>query len=513
MNEKKYQAGRIKPYHGLNARISGPYMLKDGRLKANVSLLDYNKKNLLPSAKQVLTRPGGTCEELDQKIEEQLKELAASCGTILVERAREGQIPELTLETYASVKEWDISRHNKWAGKAESNWNLWKEEICPKFGNIQLADCTSTDALEAAMETIFHRKARKEAYSEKEQKYWIILSDILECAANGDDLLDENPLRAIGNKCRKLASTIASAELARKGLSDEELGAFLMERAQYLSESDNHVASVIQVLTGLTVPELCALDVEDYQKGSYVSWLEITKAYKQPRREEAEMTAMLDTGNAYRKVVCSSVVEELLKRQIKKQRKKVAEGLIIRTPHPTNQRKSVTPLFCEESGARLTPQVYKQFVRQSVGEQIKHGAVLPFTQRGNSLTGDNRPTMSHSDWLRNTTEYYYRNICGMNESEIAALLGVDRRHTFATYYVDWGNELVQLYLKAKIERWQGGMDFLIGKQPDARIQNCQGLVISGTSETGAEVRLHAAHGLTGSVQRHHSANELARFSD
>lgn len=75
-------------------------------------------------------------------------------------------------------------------------------------------------------------------------------------------------------------------------------------------------AMILQLLTGLTVPELCGLTVGDWQRGRAVSWIEVTKAYKQVRGQKPVMTKLLDDANSYRKVVCTGEIEQVLHRLV-----------------------------------------------------------------------------------------------------------------------------------------------------------------------------------------------------
>lgn len=106
--------------------------------------------------------------------------------------------------------------------------------------------------------------------------------------------------------------------------------------------------------------------------------------------------------------------------------------------------------------------VYKAALKKRLDTLIQDGAVLYFRKRGKSLSGEGRPTLASTDLLRETAEYYYRNICGMNAHEVAAMMGTDRLHTVAIYYIDWNNELQLMQMKAKIDQWHQQLVGVLG---------------------------------------------------
>ena len=323
----------------------------------------------------------------------------------------------------------------------------------------------------------------------------------MECACRVDGLLSDNPLRAQARKCRERLSTIASRGLARRDLTEAEVAALL---DTCLSHPDEAVydAMLLQLLTGLTVPELYGLTVGDWQRGRSVSWIEVTKAYKQVRGQMPAMTKLLDDANSYRKVVCTEAVEQVLHR------------LVARCKRQSRADRGA-PLIAAADGTRLSPQQYKAAVRdvlEKFGQNflidthvldkiIRDGARLSFVERGGILRGENRPTMAHTDLLRNTAAYYFRMVCRCNDAERAAILGLHQEHTVGAVYVDWGNEQVLLQLQGKLARWhsrilhtteeiqlgQSGCQLLIRAQPESHLTVCSRHGVIGTIKKREEL--------------------------
>ena len=380
-----------------------------------------------------------------------------------------------------------IQSYNKWAGKAENYWCHWEERLCPAVGGVELLQCGDPSAVEEKMEQLTHRKRSKRGYTDTERVDWIILGDILECACRADGLLPDNPLRAQARKCRERLSTVASRGLARRDLTENEVAALLDTCLSHPDEAACD-AMILQLLTGLTVPELCGLTVGDWQRGRAVSWIEVTKAYKQVRGQKPVMTKLLDDANSYRKVVCTGEIEQVLHR------------LVARCKRQSRADRGA-PLIAAADGTRLSPQQYKAAVRDVLDKIIRDGARLSFVERGGILRGENRPTMAHTDLLRNTADYYLRAVCRCNDAERATILGLHQEHTVGAVYVDWGNEQVLLQLQGKLARWhsrilhtteeiqlgQSGCQLLIRAQPESHLTVCSRHGVIGTIKKREEL--------------------------
>lgn len=479
---KTYQAGFVSHWRGLTYRVAQPCEIKDGRWKTTLYLLTPSGKPLQKGGVALCSKKGEGARELAARAKQEIQRMAIEYADVILNAVRNGTWPGMTLETYAALRRGAIQTYSKWAGKTETYWAHWEKRLCPAVGDVELLACGDSAVVATKMEQLTHRKRSKRGYTDAERVDWIILSDLLECACRVDGLLSDNPLRAQARKCRERLSTVASRDLARRDLTGDELAA-LLDKCLSKCGTVTHDAMLVQVLTGLTVPEVCGLNVGDWQQSGAVTWLEITKAYQQRRGGQPAMTKLLDDANSYRKVVCTREVEQVLRRLVASHRGK-------------SRADRGAPLFLDPDGNRLSPQSYKEAVRDVLDEIIRDGARLPFVERGGILRGANRPTMAHTDLLRNTADYYFRTVCRCSDAERAAILGLHQEHTFAAAYVDWGNELVLVYLQGKLARWhsrilctkeeiqlgQSGCQLLIRAQPDARLTVC------------------SPHGLTGMIR-------------
>lgn len=480
-----YQAGTTSTWHGLTYRVAQPCQAKDGRWSTKIYLMDPAGRPVNKGGHMLRTRKGEEKQDLMARLEQEISQIAAEYTDHILAMVRSGNCPGMTLETYAALRRGGIQSYSKWAGKTETYWRHWDERLCPAVGGVELLQCGDPSAVEAKMEQLTHRKRSKRGYTDAERVDWIILSDLLECACRVDGLLPDNPLRAQARKCRERLSTVASRDLARRDLTGDELAA-LLDKCLSKCGTVTHDAMLVQVLTGLTVPEVCGLNVGDWQQSGTVTWLEITKAYQQRRGGQPAMTKLLDDANNYRKVVCTREVEQVLRRLVASHRGK-------------SRADRGAPLFLDPDGNRLSPQSYKEAVRDVLEEIIRDGARLPFEARGAVLRGANRPTMAHTDLLRNTAAYYYRMVCRCTDAERAALLGYHQTHTYASSYVDWNCELVLVYLRSKIERWHGAiLRTDPGSGPLGLGQS--GYRLGVTAEPGGRLTVRSAHGVTGMIE-------------
>lgn len=484
-----YQSSEKVLWNGLTFRYSSPYRLADGRRKVNVALLGWNGHSFPNSCRQVVIGAKQPEEKLREKALAEFEKTAKDCADEWICQARDDPEGHLSLRAYVYLRWEEIHKYCRWARKAEAYRDAWEQRLLPYFGELQILKCTDSRPYVEAMENITHRITRKKGYSPDERAWWVFLGDVLRYAVEVDKLLTENPLDEIAKKCREKLSTLASRDLARRSLSREELTGLFRECLEKADVSDAYPAMLIQVMTGLSVSELLALNTDDWKRQNAVSYFVILKAYLQRRGEAPAMTDLLWSANAYRSVPCTEAVEALVRQQIRRLRRRGASG-------------SSKPLFQDEEGNRLAPQQYGKIVKRVLSDLIKEGVKLDFVQRGPALYGEDAISASHGDILRSTAEHYFRNTCRMNVSEISAVLGKDREHTAAISYIDWGNVMVMMYVKEKMDRWHSDLIMKPGKRDAAdRVQTRSGILLQATARSDdAVIRVHTAHGVECTIE-------------
>lgn len=479
-----YRKPNISKWHGLTFRCTQPCRLHDGRWKINVRLISADGHPLVEKTKQLASRRGQSEEDLVNSLPAVFGEFSREYADEIISASKAKPETGLSLDAYVTLRWQEIRQYCRWARKEEKYRNDWETQLLPHFGELQILSCTNKEPYVAAMENITHRLAKKTGYSQEECSWWAFLGDVLRYAVEVDQILEENPLVEVMKKCRQRLTTLASRDLARRSLTRDETARLLCVCLEKADESDAYPAMILQVMGGMTVPELLALDVGSWKRQGDVSYLEILRAYEQTRGKEPVMTNLLESENAYRCVPCTEAMEILLMEQT------------ARVNHEGFSDGS-KPLFRDKDGRRLAPQRYQATVKEVLSGIIHDGARLDFVLRGKALGKTSKVDVSHGNILRSTAEYYYRNVCRANASEIGALMGKDRVHTFAVSYVDWNNPMVMMYLVEKMNRWHSDLLFLQGKgSAGNRMQTRPGVIVQGTAiSDNAVIRVRTTHGV------------------
>ena len=471
-------------------RISRIYTLGDGRQKCEVAILKPGKNIKLISATVWGSVHDNNDEIMEQKTQEALVALALKNADTIIDCFKRTPKTEFTLGTYAFLRWERIRVKGKWAGQASEFQKMFENELLVPFGVIDLLQCTSDLFLER-MDVLTGRKRKKTAMEEWERRAWILLSDILSCAWE-EKCLSFNPdiIKKIANKCKNQLSTQASKYMARQNLSMEEVRNLLDLCDKKETESDAYPAMRIQLLSGLTVNQLMGLSIGDFQSNKLVKWIQVERELVQKKRGgPAELTELLGSPYAYRRVPVTEVLEKLIMRQIMMQRQR-------------GYAKKTDPLFLNEKGERLRPDEYKRAVNQTLAACVYAGAHLPFRKRGSRLPGGaDKPTLAANDFLRKTAGYFYRNICGLTEADCSAVLGMNHTLTYGGYYVDWNNDLVLMYLSSEMNRWH--MLLYPPKTADEKIPGMYHIqIFEGTVSADSVFRAQSDYGICGVIFKH-----------
>ena len=270
--------------------------------------------------------------------------------------------------------------------------------------------------ISAGIAEAFGKKASSHSVSQEERVAWGVLSAVFEtlCA---EEIIESNPIKSLARKKSILPTTVSSRALHQRSFGAEELSDYI----RLCSEEDNaniRCALILRALLGLTVYELCGLNLSSFNTGS----LEIVQAYYQKQKEKPILKERLDSLNSYRRIMCSLFLSQLLSSHKKMRLKEGAE--------------SDSPLFVL-NGARLEPEALKAYEREILTRVL----------------GDNAIDRQRGDFIRSNAEYYFINVCGFTSAETETLLGRDRLHTYAKNYVDWNNVLVLNHMARKLDRW------------------------------------------------------------
>ena len=164
--------------------MSGPWALADGRLKCALVIKVRGKCRKAIRRDVVLAR---TREALDQAVQDRLMELKIKSYPVLIEMIQLGEIGQLRLDDYMTMRGSLIARRGKWAGRTTERSDQWNNKLVLEFGRLDLLSVSESDLVEA-MERVYHRRRKKSGYSDGEKEAWIILDDLMRCAVDVDVL-------------------------------------------------------------------------------------------------------------------------------------------------------------------------------------------------------------------------------------------------------------------------------------------------------------------------------------
>jgi len=304
---------------------------------------------------------------------------------------------------------------------------------------------------------------------------WVVLDDILWMMVV-DGILPSNPIADLAAYHRSKLSEDMLASLRRNSMALAETISMLAECLHQVNAEQIFLAIALRLLTGLTIAELCALNIGDWRAGTYVTWLEVTKAYEQVRDQTPVLTNILDSNNAYRCMPCSDVVERLLAMQLTTR----------------NCSDPAAPLFVDANGKRITPDAIKTIEAKMKSQHIIIDSPLSSSKRGKYFDG----VLAWSDTLRGNAAYHYRYHADLTPSESSYLLGIRRKTTNGEWYVDWCCELVLLQLKSKINNWHNMMVSSANGRPGSRKH---GVYLSGYAPKGTHIMINNPCGVAGSL--------------
>ena len=268
----------------------------------------------------------------------------------------------------------------------------------------------------------FGNKASTHSVSPEERSAWRLLNAVFETLCT-QKIIESNPIKSLARKKIALTSTLSSRALRQRSFSADEMSMYLNLCTNEVEESNLRCALILRALLGLTIYEVCGLNLNSFittkDEGGV---LEIIQEYYQEQRGKPFLRERLDSLNSYRRIMCSLFLSQLLSSHKKARQNVGAFG--------------ESPLFIFD-GTRLEPNILKAWERKIIAKVLEKNEIR--RQRG--------------DFIRSNAEYYFINVCGFTSAETETLLGRDREHTYARYYVDWNNPLVMNHMARKLDRW------------------------------------------------------------
>lgn len=379
---------------------------------------------------------GPSPEDALANAESKLPSLLKSCADILISLAKDGTMPFTVAGFYVAFEE-EINLYltiNVAHGICRRLW--MSPKVQKQYGSTFLLDGLISDKQHlAALRGLFHRKASEDALTE-EKVICAILQAIFDSAIR-KGIIMTNPFRQQAKKYADSLNTTILARLSRQNASFEEHVAIIKQSLDLFESTkrDVYLAVAVRSLFGCTIYELLALDRADlrYSEQHEVFWFPICRNYYQSKEtEKAEMRYLLRSVYAYRCVVCTQCILDLVR--------------------PLYERETGEPALFQGAFGRLTPNEYRVEEKRILDKTLAHIRGPDLSSRKKFGAGDDR-TITNGDFFRSNISFYLRHVCDFSDSETSAYLGLAASETFAKTYAHWSNVLVMKQVRARLERW------------------------------------------------------------
>lgn len=472
----------------LRYRIAKPSPYKDGRKVARVYF--YDKDRSLPKSiantKLIFSKASGAGSDRND-FESLVDARAPSCADKLIHYLSHRKEPSISMATYALLRWKKIDAVKRWAGKEPKYLEMWTQVLRPVFGDINVVD-PSRSALLEAMDKITHRRRKKDPMTPQEHKYWVLLDDILSYACT-DTLLnsmnEESPIADKASKAHSKLSTVAGEHLARRSAGREEAEHIFQYCSVRKDEQDVFSAIPIGLMNGMSIKELCGLNIGDYctDKKAGVSWLQICRIYEQKGKKQPKLTTLMEDANAYRRFPCPKSLSALITAQIKRQKAR-------------NITDPDAPLFLGSSGTRMTPHQVKTAIDALMAALFHDGVHLDFRAQTHQMEEDD-PSFFKGELLRATAYYFFRTRTTLSVDEIEVLMGRRPPSVYAQRYIDWNNVRVLLRQSLLLEQeWYSHIKAL---SPRNKQEGLHFISLSGSTQADTTLEIQAQYGIRGCI--------------
>lgn len=370
------------------------------------------------------------------------------------------------------------------------------------FSNFMLGEATEFELnFLASCFTIFNKKVTNKSLQ-------IHLNYILQYAYEKnvikekiEIILDKGSASLAEDRKTRLNRMNALAEKTLPLESETELIDWLVKK--FRDNNDVYLGVLIKLFTGMSNPEICALRWGDYEEIKYTNGKRHHLVISKKMNDNSKELEYFDSEHKhkYRLIPLPAFLDNLVKEQykklidfiIKKYRKIIRYELTTKKPY-----KLVKTLFdalrikdiSYDDFKKLSDNDFYKYYKKEIDEEIKNYPIvsqsnknikerekfkLPFattTLRHCAQKAldkgfkkfENKSKLSSSDKIidyskqGNTlfhTNYQFHAIsnCGLTSGELNYIIGNTDTDTFSKHYCDFSNDLIQLQLAKKLDRW------------------------------------------------------------
>ena len=422
---------------GIPFRYTPPVLCEDGRAKVNLYIFHPDSGAKIPgtSHKQVAVSNN---TDLFDRLNSKMAEFAEEYQQYFFGEYLAGRFDSMLFAYFAAVR-WDYIAVTAWptAAKSAKNKQHWAEHLETTLGTMPFKSLLTEAELCAAMDKIWRRNVSKRGITDDERQCWFILDHIFEDAEKLG-LINSNPAKKRATKYRESSRTIALANLNRYNLTPDELKYICEDAATVLLQGHPEGAIILLLIfLGLEIYEICGLDI-DHLSTSFTE-IQIAQEYYQRRGQDPQLRPC-QRYSQYRRIPCTQLIEGIF-RIVKRVRPSTPEGQ--------------KALFVDSTGNRLTPNAIKKLAAELQKKHLKTYGTM-------SVGGEDSSGANRLGLLADTAAYYFRNICEMEDDEIAYIYGDQRETTIGEWYISWAStEFAQPRLVQEMGIWHNQYLYLL----------------------------------------------------
>ena len=367
-------------YLGIPFRIS-VYTDGHGKPRRHVYLLTPDAQKSFAQA------PSFRCTDdaAPQKIKQIQQELLLQNRDAITAWLKANALPDVPLALYVFLEQDRIHNSLGLSRAAERRFKLL----------IHFVNISKIQLFSFLRDYNFSNSLIKKFFSTKENQkdIWIALEQVSRLLCK-DNIFNENPFSG-----KSLYFTRSKAEQAAKNIMPKHVDiiyfqCFVNNCLDKVASEPLYGATLLHTLTGLTIYELCGLNIESFQAQNGTYSLKIDHIFYQKRYKTPKMTSLLEEESQYRYLPLTPLCASLL-----------------------SLENDCSALF-----------LYK-----------------------NLFHIENPST--RTNFVRENFSYYARRICGFTEAQVDVLLGRTPQRTFEQYYPDYNNPGVCFHLAAQLDRW------------------------------------------------------------
>ena len=393
---------------GVPFRITGSKKEKDGNGKRMVSMMTPEGKPLHDKTASVRVRAGS---KDDEKVLKAAGKIITEHRELVIEWLKAGLLPEATPPLLLLVLPEESL--GKVYGRGAARKLLLERAVEALPPLTQMEEKAETETLRVVEKTA-------DGYDEKKTLRSALNRLFNEMVYN--KIWKENPVsKALAVK--RSTKEKADRSLRQRALSLEEMRRLAQICLSKMKSDARYAVVLLQLTTGISAGEACALKVNDILCYNDVIFIEICAKLKQKRYKVTEWEPYDRDSGRVRRVACTPLAQAALRALLE--------------PRLEAEAAAGAPLIVDENGKRMEVLAYRAFVKKVLDKVMPECA-----------------EMTKTDLVRITFEVHCRTLCGMTADCVRRLMGLKAEQTYEAWYADYEARLALLAIEMQLRRGQ-----------------------------------------------------------